>query len=45
MVKVDVPDRVWQKQLWAMKAHFLSRINELWGVRRITEITFTYENH
>ena len=37
---VDVPDKVWRKQLAQMKPRLLERINELWGVRRITEIQF-----
>jgi hypothetical protein len=44
-VVVDVPDLVWRKQLVRMKGTLLSRINEPWDVRRITEIAFTYENH
>ena len=44
-ITLDVPDRVWQKQLFRMKKQLLSRINEPWGTPRITEIAITYENH
>jgi predicted nucleic acid-binding Zn ribbon protein len=37
---VDVPDKIWRKQLARMKPKLLERINELWGVKRITEIQF-----
>jgi hypothetical protein len=37
---VDVPDKIWRKQLAQMKPKLLERINELWGVKRITEIQF-----
>jgi predicted nucleic acid-binding Zn ribbon protein len=43
-VVLDVPDRVWRKQLYQMKGKLLHRINEPWGTQRITEIAFTYEN-
>jgi predicted nucleic acid-binding Zn ribbon protein len=42
---VDVPDRIWRKQLYRMKGKLLHRINEPWSAQRITEIAFTYENH
>jgi predicted nucleic acid-binding Zn ribbon protein len=42
---LDVPDLVWRKQLYRLKATLLSRMNELWGSQRITEIAITYENH
>jgi hypothetical protein len=37
---VDVPDKIWRKQLSQIKPKLLERINELWGVRRLTEIQF-----
>ena len=37
---VDVPDKIWRKQLSLMKPKLLEHINELWGVRRLTEIQF-----
>ena len=39
-VVVDVPDKIWRKQLYQMKPRLLKRINELWGIERITEIQF-----
>ena len=39
-VVVDVPDKIWRKQLSRMKPRILERINELWGTKRITEIHF-----
>jgi predicted nucleic acid-binding Zn ribbon protein len=44
-VVINVPDLIWRKQLIRMKRSLLERINELWGIQRITEIAFTYENH
>ena len=43
-VILNVPDRIWRKQLYGMKRQLLERINEPWGNPRITEIAFTYEN-
>ena len=37
---VDVPDKIWRKQLSQMKPRLLRRINELWGIERITDIQF-----
>jgi predicted nucleic acid-binding Zn ribbon protein len=42
---LDVPDRIWRRQLFRMKGDLLGRINEPWGTRRITEIAITYEDH
>ena len=39
-VVVDVPDKIWRKQLSRMKPRILERINDLWGEKRITEIQF-----
>ena len=41
---LDVPDRIWRRQLYQMKGKLLRRINEPWGVPLITEIAITYEN-
>jgi predicted nucleic acid-binding Zn ribbon protein len=41
---LNVPDKIWRKQLLAMKPQLLQKINEPWGGRRITEIAITYEN-
>jgi len=43
-IVLNVPDRIWRKQLMNMKPQLLEKINEPWGARRITEIAFTYEN-
>lgn len=42
---LDVPDRIWQKQLFQMKPKLLQKMNEPWGTQRITEIAIRYENH
>jgi predicted nucleic acid-binding Zn ribbon protein len=42
---LNVPDLVWRKQLYRMKAMLVQRMNEPWGTPRITEIAITYENH
>jgi predicted nucleic acid-binding Zn ribbon protein len=43
-VVVNVPDRIWRKQLIRMKPQLLARINEPWATPWIQEIAFTYEN-
>ena len=43
-VVVNVPDRIWRKQLIKMKTELLARMNEPWPAPWITEIVFTYEN-
>lgn len=43
-VVVNVPDRIWRKQLVKMKSELLARINEPWATAWITEIAFTYED-
>src|SRR4030095_4278077 len=43
-VVVNVPDRIWRRQLVQMKPQLLARINEPWASRWIKEIAFTYEN-
>jgi predicted nucleic acid-binding Zn ribbon protein len=43
-VVLNVPDQIWRKQLVKMRSELLTRINEPWGTRLITEIAFTYEN-
>ena len=40
-VLVDVPDKIWRKQLSQMEGSLLKRINEPWGMQRITKINFT----
>jgi predicted nucleic acid-binding Zn ribbon protein len=41
---LNVPDRIWRKELLRMKGQLLKKINEPWGGRTITEIAITYEN-
>ena len=43
-VVVNVPDRIWRKQLIGMRPQLLARMNEPWAVPWIKEIAFTYEN-
>ena len=43
-VVMNVPNQIWRKQLMKMKPALLAKINEPWGVPKITEIAFTYED-
>ena len=43
-VVLNVPDRIWRKELLRMKGPLLQKINQPWGGRTITEIAITYEN-
>jgi len=43
-VVVNVPDKVWRKQLVKMTPQLLARMNEPWATPWIQEIAFTYEN-
>jgi predicted nucleic acid-binding Zn ribbon protein len=43
-VVVNVPDRIWRKQLVKMTPQLLARMNEPWATPWIREIAFTYEN-
>jgi len=43
-VVVNVPDRIWRKQLIELRSQLLSRMNEPWPSPWITEIVFTYED-
>jgi len=43
-VVVNVPDKIWRRQLLRMKPMLLQRMNEPWTTPWITEIAFTYEN-
>jgi predicted nucleic acid-binding Zn ribbon protein len=43
-VVLNVPDKIWRKELLRMKSQLLKKINEPWGGRTITEIAITYEN-
>lgn len=44
-VVINVPDRVWRKQLHGMKAALLERMNEPWSSTRLTQIAITHEDH
>ena len=43
-VVLNVPDKIWRKQLIRMKSQLLSKLNSPWAAPLITEIAFTYEN-
>jgi len=43
-VVINVPDRIWRKQLITMRPQLLQRLNEPWAIPWIKEIAFTYEN-
>ena len=44
-VVVNVPDRIWRKQLAGMKGRLLAKLNEPWPSPFITDIAFTYEDY
>jgi predicted nucleic acid-binding Zn ribbon protein len=43
-VVIQVPDKIWRKQLVKMSPQLLARMNEPWATPWIKEIAFTYEN-
>jgi predicted nucleic acid-binding Zn ribbon protein len=43
-IVLNVPDKIWQKQLLKMKPQLLDRLNEPWSSSWITDIAFTHEN-
>jgi predicted nucleic acid-binding Zn ribbon protein len=43
-VVINVPDKIWRKQLVRMRSDLLTRMNEPWTSPWITEISITYEN-
>ena len=43
-VVINVPDRIWQRQLVRMRPQLLEKINEPWATPWIKEIVFTHEN-
>jgi predicted nucleic acid-binding Zn ribbon protein len=43
-VVINVPDRIWRKQLVKMQSQLLTKMNEPWATPWIKEIAFTYEN-
>jgi len=44
-VVLNFPDRIWRKQLSAMKGRLLAKLNEPWPSPMITEIAFTHEDY
>ena len=44
-VVINVPDKVWRKQLIGMKGALLKKLNEPWPAPMITEIAFTHEDY
>jgi len=44
-VVLNVPDRIWRKQLANMKGRLLGKLNEPWPSPIITEISFTHEDY
>jgi predicted nucleic acid-binding Zn ribbon protein len=44
-VVLNVPDRIWRKQLADMKGRLLGKLNEPWSSAIITEISFTHEDY
>jgi predicted nucleic acid-binding Zn ribbon protein len=45
VVVLNVPDKVWRRQLIKMKGALLSRMNEPWASPIITDIAFTHEDY
>src|SRR5262245_61152396 len=43
-VVINVPDRIWRRQLIKMTPQLLARMNEPWATPWIKEIAFTHEN-
>jgi predicted nucleic acid-binding Zn ribbon protein len=43
-ILVKVPDRTWEKQLRSIRGRILTKVNEPWPNRWITDIGFTYED-
>jgi predicted nucleic acid-binding Zn ribbon protein len=43
-VVINVPDKIWRKQLMKMRPQLLARMNEPWATPWIKEVAFTYEN-
>jgi len=43
-VVVNVPDKIWRRQLIKMRPQLLKKMNEPWATPWIEEIAFTYEN-
>src|SRR6266550_1159971 len=45
VVVMNVPDKIWRKQLLKMKGRLLAKLNEPWPTPFITEIAFTHEDY
>jgi predicted nucleic acid-binding Zn ribbon protein len=45
VVVINVPDKVWRKELLKMKGRLLAKLNEPWPSPLITEIAFTHEDY
>jgi predicted nucleic acid-binding Zn ribbon protein len=45
VVVLNVPDKIWRRQLIKMKGRLLSRMNEPWASPIITDIAFTHEDY
>jgi predicted nucleic acid-binding Zn ribbon protein len=43
-VVINVPDKIWRKQLIRMRPQLLAKMNEPWATPWIKEIAFTYED-
>ena len=43
-VVINVPDKIWRKQLIRMRPQLLSKLNQPWATPWIKEIAFTHEN-
>ena len=45
LVVLNVPDKIWRKQLIQMKSRLLSKLNEPWPSPFIKDIAFTHEDY
>ena len=45
LVVLNVPDKIWRKQLIKMKARLLAKLNEPWPSPFITEIAITHGDY
>ena len=45
VVVLNVPDKIWRRQLLKMKGRLLARMNEPWASPIITDIAFTHEDY
>jgi predicted nucleic acid-binding Zn ribbon protein len=42
---LNVPDKIWRRQLLKMKGKLLARMNEPWASTMITDIAFTHDDY